>query len=137
MTIANLRDILPKVEPGEKIDTNREVKEDKCYKLRDYFIENPASWIMPPILTDTELNLTMEKSGTLSMDTPQLLGLPEEQALDIEIGLLNIPMSMGVSPLIILDGQHRVCGLVMALAKAEADRKSALEELALLDAQND
>jgi len=134
-TIVNLREILPEVIPGEKIDPNREVKAPKCYELRDYFINNPDTWIFPPIIVDTELDFTFDNKGTLTMDNPQLLGLGNTKPLEIGIGILNIPISGGVSPLIILDGQHRVCGLVMALNEAEASRKSTLESISLLDAQ--
>jgi hypothetical protein len=127
--------MLPRVTPGEKIDPNREVKAPKCYELRDYFINNPDSWIFPPIIVDTELDFTFDNKGTLKMDNPQLLGLGDLMPLEIGIGILQIPISGGVSPLLILDGQHRVCGLVMVLEQAEVTRKNTLEAISLLDAQ--
>jgi hypothetical protein len=133
-SIVNLREILPTVKPGQKIDSNREVKAEKCEKLRDYFIKNPEEWILPPIIVDTELELEFKTQGELVMDGPPLLGLREVKPLNIGIGICYIPMRE-TNPLIILDGQHRVCGLVMALNKAEADRASILSEINLLDAQ--
>lgn len=127
--------MLPRVIPGEKIDPNREVKAPKCYELRDYFIHNPETWIFPPIIVDTELNFTFDVRGTLTMDNHQLLGLADVEPLKIGIGILHIPISGGPNPLVILDGQHRVCGLVMALEHAETTRKTTLESISLLDAQ--
>ena len=133
-TIVNLREILPEVVPGQKIDSNREVKADKCEGLRDYFIKNPEEWILPPIIVDTELELEFKTQGELIMDNPPLLGLSQVKPLAIGVGICYIPMRE-TNPLIILDGQHRVCGLVMALNQAEASRASILEEMNLLDAQ--
>ena len=135
LTVDSLRHLMPEVKPGAKIDSNREVSLKRCEALAEYYIEKSDRWILPPILVDTELDLEFISQGTITVDNPTQHG--KEVVLNsvkIEVGVCQIPTSIK-DAIIILDGQHRVGGLVMALNRTEAKKKKLLDEIDRLDDQ--
>jgi len=135
LTIDSLRHLMPEVIPGAHIDANREVKAKRLEALADYYINNADRWILPPVLVDTELDLEFISQGTITVGNAKLLGEDNStKSVTIEVGVCQIPTAMEHA-LVILDGQHRIGGLVLAFNRTEARRLVLLDELSRLDAQ--
>lgn len=124
LPLSLIRYVLPEVDPDKPIDRNRKVSKDRAQKAGQYYLDNPDSWIFPPLLVDTE--------GTL--DFTSVTPIQTGEGL-IEFGKLEIPFSSRTD-FYILDGQHRVCGINMALAGLEGKLKSEDIELKKLRANN-
>ena len=135
LTIDSLRHLMPEVIPGSRIDTNREVSAKRCEELATYYINNADRWILPPVLVDSELDLEFISQGTITVGNATLLGEANaKKAVTIDVGVCQIPTSIK-DALVILDGQHRIGGLVIAFNRTEARRLVVLDELSRLDAQ--
>ena len=135
LTIDSLRHLMPEVIPGSRIDTNREVSAKRCEELANYYINNSDRWILPPVLVDSELDLEFISQGTITVGNATLLGEANaKKAVTIDVGVCQIPTSIR-DALVILDGQHRIGGLVIAFNRTEARRLVVLDELSRLDAQ--
>ena len=135
LTIDSLRHLMPEVIPGAHIEANREVKAKRLEALADYYIGNADRWILPPVLVDTELDLEFISEGTIKVGNASLLGEDNSNKyVTIEVGVCQIPTSIK-GALVILDGQHRIGGLVLAFNRTEARRMVLLEELSRLDSQ--
>jgi len=117
LPLSLIRYVLPEVDPDTPIDRNRKVSKERAQKAGQYYLDNPNSWIFPPLLVDMEG--TLKFSSVTPIQTGEGL---------IEFGQLEVPFSSRTD-FFILDGQHRVCGINMALAGLE--EKLKVEETAL------
>jgi hypothetical protein len=129
MKISSLKDLMPEVKVGESIDTNREVNEKRVAELAEYYLRSGDRVVIPPILADTHLDFEFQKGGELTVDT--------NDSNKIEVGILQIPLAID-DAMIILDGQHRVAGLVKAYRETVAGLKNLEDERdRLMDQESD
>ena len=129
MKISSLKDLMPEVKVGESIDTNREVNEKRVAELAEYYVRSGDRVVIPPILADTHLDFEFQKGGELSVDV--------NDTNKIEVGILQIPLAID-DAMIILDGQHRVAGLVKAYRETLAGLKNLEDERdRLMDQESD
>ena len=129
MKVSSLKDLMPEVKVGESIDTNREVNEKRVAELAEYYVRSGDRVVIPPILADTHLDFEFQKGGELSVDV--------NDSNKIEVGILQIPLAVD-DAMIILDGQHRVAGLVKAYRETLAGLKNLEDERdRLMDQESD
>jgi DNA-sulfur modification-associated len=128
MKVSALKDLMPEVKVGAiPSETNREVNEKRVADLADYYKNNGDRVIIPPILADTYLDFEFQKGGELKVDNLN----------SIEVGILQVPLAVEEA-LIILDGQHRVAGLVKAYRETVAQLQNLHDQKErLLDQEND
>ena len=128
MRVSSLKDLMPEVKVGElPAETNREVNEMRVAAVADYYTRVGDRVIIPPILADTYLDFEFQKGGELELDTDN----------SVEIGILQIPLAVD-DALIILDGQHRVAGLVKAYRETVAKLVNLQDERdRLMDQEQD
>lgn len=128
MKVSALKDLMPEVKVGAiPAETNREVNEIRVANVADYYRNNGDRVIIPPVLADTYLDFEFTKGGELQVD----------QHNSIEVGILQVPLA-NEDALIILDGQHRVAGLVKAYKETVAQLQNLQDQKErLLDQEND
>ncbi len=103
-------------DPTRPIDSNRAVTKSHAENFGDYWLKNPSSWAVPPILVDTLHNLEFDLS--LQIDKGP------------KIGVVKIP-EYSNQILRTLDGQHRILGWSMVrdkLINAHAQNAAMLQE---------
>lgn len=129
MKVSSLKDLMPEVLVGESIDTNREVNEKRVAQVAEYYVRAGDRVVIPPILADTHLDFEFKKGGTIVVD--------ENDPNQIEVGVLQIPLAID-DAMIILDGQHRVAGLVKAYRETLASISNLVDERdRLMDQESD
>jgi len=128
MKVSSLKDLMPEVKVGAMpSETNREVNEKRVAELAEYYTRIGDRVIIPPILADTHLDFEFQKGGEMQLD--------EENS--VEVGILQIPLAVD-DALIILDGQHRVAGLVKAYRETVAKLGNLQDERdRLMDQEQD
>lgn len=128
MKVSSLKDLMPEVKVGAMpSETNREVNEKRVAELAEYYTRIGDRVIIPPILADTHLDFEFQKGGEMQLDGQN----------SVEVGILQIPLAVD-DALIILDGQHRVAGLVKAYRETVAKLSNLQDERdRLLDQEQD
>ncbi len=111
---------LPIPDPSQPFEGNRRVNLSRAVKFGEYW-RNNLEWVAPPLLMDTTYKLTNAFEA-------------EYVAGGVELGILTLPQD-SKQQLTILDGQHRILGLVNAQQKLYGERKLYEEQLTLLDSE--
>jgi hypothetical protein len=127
MKISSLKDLMPEVKVGESIDTNREVNEKRVAELAEYYVRAGDRVVIPPILADTHLDFEFKKEGEIEVGVGNA-------ANKIAVGILQVPLAID-DAMIILDGQHRVAGLVKAYRETMSKLKNLRDEKGRLEDQ--
>lgn len=109
---------LPKPDPDKPFEGNRTVDLLHAKKFAKYWMER-EDWTCPPILLDTNANLTFKVLY---------------EAGGVQVGVLSLPHN-SVGTLDILDGQHRVLGWYLVLDEIAGNLKKTREQL--VQAQRD
>ncbi len=102
---------LPKPDPETPFEGNRRVDAAHARKFAIYWREN-TNWQTPPVLLDTNVDLTFKPLFT---------------AGGVETGVLSLPHNSG-NILDILDGQHRVLGWYYAIEQIGNELKHTREQ---------
>ena len=106
---------LPVADPTKPIELNRQVIKSHAEDFGDYWLKNPESWTVPPLLVDTQESLRFEQRFAIE-NGPVL-------------GVLSVP-DYSNKVLRTLDGQHRIYGWFYVSDKLFKDLSKNQEALA-------
>jgi hypothetical protein len=101
-------------DPSKPIDSNRAVSKSHAESFGDYWLKQPDSWTVPPLLVDTASHLEF------------VLDIPIKNGP--KIGTLKIP-DYSNQILRTLDGQHRILGWAYIRTKLIKEKEQALNQL--------
>jgi DNA-sulfur modification-associated len=120
---------LPTPDPHKPMPGNRRVDEKHALAFGDYVVENPATWVCPPLL------LRVDEVGT--RPGPPLYFEPQQDlAGGLCLGILHVRRG-SVVHFKILDGQHRVLGVARKLQELTARIDELEQEVADLEDSDD
>lgn len=111
---------LPVPDPNEPFEGNRRVNLSRAIKFGEYWRKN-AEWVAPPLLVDTTFNLSKAFASELASG-------------GVELGILTLPQD-SKQQLNILDGQHRILGMVEAQKRLYTEQRTYEEQLEILDSE--
>jgi hypothetical protein len=111
---------LPVPDPTEPFEGNRRVNLSRAIKFGEYWRKN-AEWVAPPLLVDTTFKLSDSFASEL-------------ESGGVELGILTFPQD-SKQQLNILDGQHRILGMVEAQKSLYAEQRNYEEELQIHDSE--
>lgn len=115
MNINSIVSMMPEIDPKIRAANNRFVDEKHADSFGKYWIDNPNSWVSPPISITSTGSFDYESIGDIT-------------GTENSIGVLRLPVSLK-SLVEILDGQHRILGFRLAEKKIISEKKKIENEL--------
>ena len=109
MNINSIVSMMPEIDPKIRAANNRFVDEKHADSFGKYWIDNPNSWVSPPISITSTGSFDYESIGDIT-------------GTENSIGVLRLPVSLK-SLVEILDGQHRILGFRLAEKKIISEKK--------------